>query len=138
MRTTAIPDLVALAMQASDDKIECAMRILKGEYETPRPSPPPPPVEPFKPLGAVAKEIGLSRMSLWRWRAPGHKLAGRVHYRTSEVLAYLTTPEFQVTVKVLRVNNWNRPTDAQIAAMKLACSAGQESPQVADGKRLPA
>ena len=135
MRTTVIPELVALAMQANDDKIERAMRILKGDYDTLRQSAPPP-VEPFKTLTAVAKETGMSRMTLWRYRVPGHTHAGRIRYRTSEALAYLDTPAFQVTVAALRANGWNRPTDAEIAAM--TPPAGQASPQIADGKRLPA
>lgn len=135
MRTTVIPELVALAMQANDDKIERAMRILKGDYDMPRQSAPPP-IEPFKTLTAVAKETGMSRMTLWRYRVPGHTHAGRIRYRTSEALAYLDTPAFQVTVAALRANGWNRPTDAEIAAM--TPPAGQASPQIADGKRLPA
>ena len=135
MRTTAIPDLVALAMQASDDKIERAIRILKGEYDTFRQSPPPP-VEPFKTLAAVAREIGINRMTLWRYRVPGHNHVTCIRYRTSEVLAYLDTTDFQASVAALKANGWRRLTDAQVAAM--AHPAGQASPQVADGKRLPA
>ena len=111
------------------------MGILKDEYDTFIQSAPPP-VEPFKTLVAVARETGMSRMTLWRYRVPGHTHAGRVRYRTSEVLAYLDTPAFQVAVAALRLNGWNRPTDAEIAAM--TPPAGQASPQVADGKRLPA
>jgi hypothetical protein len=103
-------------MQASDDKLDHAIKILKGEYDTPRQSAPPP-VEPFKTLTAVTREIGITRTTLWRYRVPGHTHAGRVRYRTSEVLAYLDTPAFQVTVAAMRANGWNRPTDAEIAAM---------------------
>ena len=130
MRSTAIPDLVALAMQASDDKIEYAMKILKGEYDMPMPYRPPI-CEPFKPLSTIAKETGLSRMSLWRWRVPGHKIAGRIHYRTSEVLEYLESAKLQELVEIMRANGWRRPTFAEIKAARgtgESAESGRETP----------
>jgi hypothetical protein len=124
MRTTAIPDLVALAMQASDDKIEWATRILKGKSYA-QPHPPKPPVEPFKTLEAVAKEVGIGRITLWRYNIPGHNHAGRVRYRTCEVLEYLESPKLQIVVQLLRANGWRRPTKAEIdAAVGTGESAG--------------
>jgi hypothetical protein len=135
MRSTAIPDLVALAMQASDERIEQAMKILKGDYNTPRQFGQTP-IDPFKTLTALAKETGIGRISLWRWRVPRHKHAGRVHYRTSEVLAYLDSTAFQATVAFLKANKWKRPTDAEMAAFLRECpSAGQSA---GSGRESPA
>jgi hypothetical protein len=70
-------------------------------------------------LTELAKTTGIGRMSLWRWKVPGHQHAGRTHYRASEVLAYLESTEFKKTVKALKANGWKRPSDSEVAHITL-------------------
>jgi len=48
------------------------------------------------------KMLGVSAISLWRWKVPGHELGGRRRFRVSEVLAYLESPEFKAIAEALK------------------------------------
>jgi predicted DNA-binding transcriptional regulator AlpA len=111
-------DFLNAAMSASPERLKEALLLLKGESEQKAPSSSIP--DRFLTLTELAKVTGIGRMSLFRWRVPGHAHAGRVHYRASEVLSYLESPEFQRTVKALKSNGWKRPSAADVARITLA------------------
>ncbi len=116
MSNSISSDFLSAAMSASPDRLREAMALLKGEPR--QVATPPAPREPFKTLAAVSREINICRATLWRYRVPGYKHAGRMRYRTSEVLAYLDTDAFAATVKALKQNGWRRPTDDEIERIK--------------------
>ncbi len=119
-------EFLAAAMAAPSDRLNQAMKILKGEPDKKATMPTVP--DRFLNLTELAKVIGIGRMSLWRWRVPGHNHAGRTHYRASEVLAYLDSPEFQKTVEALKTNGWRRPSAADVARVTI-------EPGLQDGER---
>lgn len=45
--------------------------------------------EPYLTLRAVAEAVGFHPVTLWRWRAPGHRIGSRNRYLLSEVRAWL-------------------------------------------------
>lgn len=111
-------EFLAAAMAAKPEHLTDALAVLKG---VPRPaSVPSAPLvvrEPFVTLEALSKITGIGRITLWRYNVPGHKHAGRMRYRASEVLAYLETAEFQATVKALKANGWKRQTPTEVATV---------------------
>jgi hypothetical protein len=110
-------EFLAAAMAAPSERIKEALLILKGEPATR--VLPSPVLDRFLNLTELAKVTGIGRMSLWRWRVPGHQHAGRTHYRASEVLVYLESPEFKRTVQALKTNRWRRPSAADVARVTL-------------------
>jgi predicted DNA-binding transcriptional regulator AlpA len=102
-------EFLAAAMAATPARLTEALAVLKGETR-PTTVCQPKVHEPFVTLESLSKITGIGRISLWRYSVPGHKHAGRMRYRASEVLAYLESPEFQSTVKALKMNGWRRPT----------------------------
>lgn len=121
-------EFLAAAMSATPARLTEALAVLKGDNRpttasqlTVR--------EPFVTLEALSKITGIGRITLWRYNVPGHKHAGRMRYRASEVLAYLESPEFQQTVKALRANGWKRPTSEEVA--KASCPV-DATPEVLD------
>lgn len=92
-----IPDLVALALEAPEEMIEQAIRVLRGEgLATPTP------IEPLLTASQVAELLNISRMSLHRWKVPSHPLAGKPRFRLSEVIKYLDSEEFRSHAEYLR------------------------------------
>ena len=53
--------------------------------------------EQYLSLREVARRLGVSVCSLWRWGVPGHELGGRRRFRMSEVETYLASDEFKQT-----------------------------------------
>ena len=107
-------DFLAAAMAATPARLTEALAVLKGDN---RPEQAAKPVvhEKFVTLDALATVTGIGRITLWRYNVPGHKHAGRMRYRVSEVLAFLESPQFQTVVAALRANGWKRPTAAELA-----------------------
>ena len=58
--------------------------------------------EPWLTLGEVAKRLGVSERSVWRWRVPGRRLGGCRRFKMSEVEAYLESEAFEARVEELR------------------------------------
>jgi predicted DNA-binding transcriptional regulator AlpA len=114
------------AMAATPARLTEALAVLKGETR-PTPASQPTAREPFVTLEALSKITGIGRITLWRYNVPGHKHAGRMRYRASEVLAYLESPEFQTTVKALKMNNWKRPTSEEVAKVSRDTDATPKS-----------
>lgn len=109
-------EFLAAAMAATPEHLKEALALLKGEPRPVTVSAAPVTVrEPFVTLEALSKATGIGRITLWRYNVPGHKHAGRMRYRVSEVLAYLETPEFQATVQALKANGWKRQTTVEVA-----------------------
>lgn len=96
----ALADLMREAVTADAQRIRAAIDVLRGAGATTQVAAPP--VEPLLTLDATAKALNLHPTTLWRWRAPGHRLAGRPRYRISEVEAYLASPEFHRRAEELR------------------------------------
>jgi hypothetical protein len=92
-----IPDLVALALEAPDERIEQAIRVLRGAGVTTLA-----PVEPLLTATSVAKQLNVSLVSLYRWKVPSHPLGGKPRFRMSEVLKYLDSEEFKLQAAILR------------------------------------
>jgi len=120
-------EFLAAAMAAKPEHLKEALAILKGASVSKVALAPAP--DRFMTLTELSKTIGIGRMSLWRWRVPGHQHAGRVHYRASEVLAYLKTHDFQHTVKALKANGWKRPSAAEVA--RIALDEAEPTPEEA-------
>jgi hypothetical protein len=106
-------DFLAAAMAATPGRLTEALAVLKGDNRLEQASKPVA-HEPFVTLEALSKITGIGRITLWRYNVPGHKHAGRMRYRVSEVLAFLESSQFQTVVAALRANGWKRPTAAEI------------------------
>ena len=94
-------DLLAAVLAATPDRKAAALRVLRGEdggTGDKRNAPP----ERFVTQRELVKLLGVSAISLWRWKVPGHELGGRRRFRVSEVLAYLETPEFKALAEDLK------------------------------------
>ena len=94
-------DLLAAVLAATPDRKSAALRALRGEGEDGGPakrglS------ERFVTQRELVKMLGVSAISLWRWKVPGHELGGRRRFRVSEVLAYLESPEFKAVAEELK------------------------------------
>ncbi len=127
-------EFLAAAMAATPARLTEALAILKGDN---RPEQAAKPVahEPFVTLEALSKITNIGRITLWRYNVPGHKHAGRMRYRVSEVLAFLESPQFQTVVAALRANGWKRPTAAEIARFEQEhCPTGTENTSAGGGK----
>ena len=95
-------DLLAAVLAATPDRKSAALRVLRGEDrigggEKKNALP-----ERFVTQRELVKMLGVSAISLWRWKVPGHELGGRRRFRVSEVLAYLESPAFKSLAEVLR------------------------------------
>ena len=58
--------------------------------------------EQYLSLREVARRLGVSVCSLWRWGVPGHELGGRRRFRMSEVETYLASDEFKKRAQNLK------------------------------------
>ena len=93
---------MAAVLAATPNRKAMALRVLRGEdgggngekrYALP---------ERFVTQREMVKMLGVSAISLWRWKVPGHELGGRRRFRVSEVLAYLESPEFKARAEELK------------------------------------
>ena len=89
-------------MAATADRKAAALRVLRGEDglgsgEKRNALP-----ERFVTQRELVKMLGVSAISLWRWKVPGHELGGRRRFRVSEVLAYLESPVFKAIAEELK------------------------------------
>ena len=96
-------DLLAAVLAATPDRKAMALRVLRGEDggvggEKKNALP-----ERFVTQRELVKMLGVSAISLWRWKVPGHELGGRRRFRVSEVMAYLESPEFKALAEELKV-----------------------------------
>ena len=82
---------LAAAMAATPEQTEMALSILQGRNVTEKAVPA---TERFITATEMAKALGFSRTTLWRWKLPCHPLRGRPRYRMSEVLTYMSSDEF--------------------------------------------
>ena len=91
-----IPHLVALALEAPQERIEQAIRVLRGEGAEKSA-----PIEPLLTAVDVCKQLNVSRVTLYRWKLPSHQLGGKPRFRMSEVLKYLDSEEFRLHAEAL-------------------------------------
>lgn len=94
---------MAAVLAATPDRKAMALRVLRGEDgggggEKKNALP-----ERFVTQRELVKMLGVSAISLWRWKVPGHELGGRRRFRVSEVMAYLESPEFKALAEELKV-----------------------------------
>ena len=98
----ATSDLLAAVLAATPDRKSAALRVLRGEDSVgggeKRNALP----ERFVTQRELGRMLGVSAISLWRWRVPGHELGGRRRFRVGEVLAYLESPEFREVAEGLK------------------------------------
>lgn len=95
-------DLLAAVLAATPDRKAMALRVLRGEDgggngEKKNALP-----EKFVTQRELVKMLGVSAISLWRWKVPGHELGGRRRFRVSEVLAYLESAKFKAIAEELK------------------------------------
>jgi len=88
------------ALAAPEARKAEALRVLRGEAPSPAERDPGP--EPYLTLREVAKRLGVSACSLWRWGVPGHELGGRRRFRLTEVVEYLESDEFRHRAESLK------------------------------------
>lgn len=99
---TQLEKLIQAALAAPSALREEAFRVLSG---TPTVTPNDAnivSVEPYLSLRELAKRIGYSTCTLWRWNIPGYNLGGRRRFRLTEVHRYLQSEEFQRRAAALR------------------------------------
>jgi len=96
-------DLLAAVLAATPDRKSAALRVLRGEDSVGGGEKKNALPERFVTQRELVKMLGVSAISLWRWKVPGHELGGRRRFRVSEVLAYLETPEFGARAEELKV-----------------------------------
>ena len=88
-------DLLAAVLAATPDRKAAALRVLRGDDSVgggeKRNALP----ERFVTQRELVKMLGVSAISLWRWKVPGHELGGRRRFRMSEVEAYLAGDDFK-------------------------------------------
>ena len=94
---STIPTLVAAAMQAAPERLEQALQVLQGKAPASKI-----PVEPLLTAVQVSKQLNISRVSIYRWNLPSHKLGGKPRMLMSEVLKYLDSEEFRLHAEKLR------------------------------------
>jgi predicted DNA-binding transcriptional regulator AlpA len=112
---STLEDLFQAVMAAPADRRNEALRVLRGQIPAPveAASTIPTNPEPYLTLRETAKRLGISTATLWRWKVPGHELAGRPRFRISEVEAYLQSEEFKhraATLRAMRQERTNRET----------------------------
>jgi hypothetical protein len=95
-------DLLAAVLAATPDCKSAALRVLRGEDSVGGGDKKGAAPERFVTGRELSKIVGVSAVSLWRWRVPGHELGGRRRFRVSEVLSYLESPEFKALAGELR------------------------------------
>lgn len=95
-------ELIQAAITAPSDRMARALAVLLGE--TPSSTSPPTlhPPEKYLTRRALARQLGLGTVTLWRWKVPGRSLGGRQMYKLSEVEEYLRSEGFQRRMAALR------------------------------------
>ncbi len=93
-------DLLAAVLAATPDRKAVALRVLRGEDGGGEKKSALP--ERFVTQRELVRMLGVSAISLWRWKVPGHELGGRRRFRVSEVLAYLESPAFRAIAEELK------------------------------------
>ena len=89
-------ELLRAILEASAERRAEALAVLRGEVREG------PAAEPYLTLREVARCLGVSPCTLWRWQIPGHVLGGLRRFRFSEVQAYLNSESFQRRAARLR------------------------------------
>ena len=92
---SALEELMQAALGAPEARRAEALRVLRGQAGLADPADGRVVTEPFITLKEVARLVGCSSCSLWRWGVPGHELGGRRRFRLSEVVAYLESDDFK-------------------------------------------
>ena len=96
-------------LSAPPDRRRDALRILRGDVGDSAHQL----SEPYLTLREIAKRLGLSTVTLWRWQIPGHGLGGRPRFRLSEVESYLQSDAFKRRSAALRAIRKERPRRKQ-------------------------
>ena len=111
-------DLLAAVLAATPDRKSAALRVLRGEDSVGNGESKNALPERFVTQRELVKMLGVSAISLWRWRVPGHELGGRRRFRVSEVLAYLESPEFREVAEGLKSARRERREAGPVAARR--------------------
>ena len=98
MNSDATSELLQAILAATPAQKKAALRVLRGAEEEPKA----PEIERYLTLREVARKLGVSACSLWRWGVPGHELGGRRKFRLSEVTDYLESDAFKARADTLR------------------------------------
>ena len=95
-------DLLAAVLAATPSRTAMALRVLRGDDNVESGVKKCTLPERFVTQRELVKMLGISAISLWRWKIPGHELGGRRRFRVSEVLAYLESPQFKALAAELK------------------------------------
>lgn len=90
------------AVEAPPERQTAALRVLKGIEPSPGTVNQEKVHEPYMTLRELAKALGFSPCTLWRYGIPGRNLGGRRRYRRSEVEAYFNSQAFRTRVEALQ------------------------------------
>lgn len=107
-------ELLQAILSAPLERRRDAVRILRGDAAEPTHAGP----EPYMTLRELAKRLGISTATLWRWKIPGHELGGRPRFRLSEVEAYLQSDDFKRRAAALRAIRKERTTKETAVALQ--------------------
>lgn len=95
-------DLLAAVLAATPSRTAMALRVLRGDDNVESGVKKNTLPERFVTQRELVKMLGISAISLWRWKIPGHELGGRRRFRVSEVMAYLESPQFKALAAELK------------------------------------
>ncbi len=95
-------DLLAAVLAATPSRTAMALRVLRGDDNVESGVKKCTLPERFVTQRELVKMLGISSISLWRWKIPGHELGGRRRFRVSEVLAYLESAQFKALAAELK------------------------------------
>jgi predicted DNA-binding transcriptional regulator AlpA len=116
---TLTEEIMQAAFTAPDAQKREALKVLRGETARPdaetirRCSGQ---AELYLSLREVARRLGVSACTLWRWGVPGHELGGRRRFRMSEIEAYLASDEFKKRAENLKEDRADARATAKGAA----------------------
>lgn len=91
-------EMFRLWLSAPEERQTAALSALRGELDDSKTSV----VEKYLTATELARMLGFSVMSVWRWQLPAHRLGGKPRYLISEVRTYLDSDEFKAVAEQLR------------------------------------
>jgi hypothetical protein len=111
-----IEQLLQAALTAPPDRQEAALRVLLGQVQVADGRTEVGAKEPYLTQAALARKLGVSICTVWRWQPPYHDLGGHRRYRISEVEQYLAGDEFKRRTARLRAERTQKSSSWATAA----------------------
>lgn len=109
-------DLLSALGTAPPERRKQALLVLRGEAVAVEPGAEAPVFEPYLSRSALARQLGVSPWSVWRWQPPSHDVGDRPRFLLSEVRDYLRSEAFSRRRAALRAER-RQVRRANIAAV---------------------